>query len=361
MGYQGDPGTGRDCPSSIDFTDESLLDDDLSSFSTETKWVVIDSLLPADSPRLEGEDLEYIRMLAETDAKLPPVIVHRATMRIIDGMHRVGAARMRGSEKIDVRFFDGSEQEAFVLGVRANVSHGRPLSLVDRTSAAMRIIRTHPMWSDRAIAAAVGLGARTVGTIRRQLDTESGHVPLARMGRDGRVRPLNNVEGRRRASEIIKEMPTASLREIAKHAGVSPTTALDVRKRLERGEDPVPQVRRGPAGVKARTATQAARAVAQQDLSVVLRGLERDPSLRHTESGRDLLRWIFSRTILPGEWRAILNDLPSHCTYIIADVAKRCADEWLRVVEELEKRPEQASEPNEQPERPRIPRSRNGN
>lgn len=95
-------------------------------------------------------------MLAAVEAKLPPIIVHRATMRVIDGMHRLAAAKLRNDETIEVRFFEGTEQEAFVLAVKANISHGRPLSLTDRTSAAERIIVSHPAWSDRAIAVAAG-------------------------------------------------------------------------------------------------------------------------------------------------------------------------------------------------------------
>jgi hypothetical protein len=36
--------------------------------------------------------------------KLPPILVHRATNRIIDGMHRLEAAKLRGDETISVRF-----------------------------------------------------------------------------------------------------------------------------------------------------------------------------------------------------------------------------------------------------------------
>src|SRR5262245_43617336 len=73
------------------------------------EMVPLRQLLPADSPRLVGEDAKHIRVLAESEAVLPPILVHRATMRVVDGMHRVGAARLRGREAIEVRFFDGSE------------------------------------------------------------------------------------------------------------------------------------------------------------------------------------------------------------------------------------------------------------
>src|SRR5215204_7137150 len=73
----------------------------------EIQLVPVRSLLPADSPRQAGVDLEHTRMLAGIDERLPPIIVHRSTMRVIDGAHRLGAALLRGDEMIEVRFFDG--------------------------------------------------------------------------------------------------------------------------------------------------------------------------------------------------------------------------------------------------------------
>src|SRR4051812_33876066 len=183
-----------------------------------TERVAVGALTPADSPRLEGEDTEHIRMLAESDDVLPPIIVHRTAMRVIDGMHRLAAAKLRGDRTIEVRFFDGTESEAFVLGVQTNIAHGRPVSPADRTRAAERIVASHAAWSDRTIAAAVGLGARTVGEIRRRVEAR-GDIPRegrVRIGRDGRVRPVDGAEGRLRASEAIRAQPDASVRQIAK-------------------------------------------------------------------------------------------------------------------------------------------------
>lgn len=309
---------------------------------SHTQRLPVKSILPADSPRLGGEDVEHTRMLARIDAKLPPIIVHRASMRVIDGTHRLGAALLKSEETIDVRFFDGSEQEAFVLAVTANIAHGRPLSLADRTVAVERIIAFYPTWSDRAIAAAAGIGARTVGSIRRRLESTSaaGDEVKVRMGRDGRMRPIDNAEGRLKAAEVIRNLPDASLREIAKKANVSPSTARDVRNRLMRGDDPVPSAQRSnhpPANNSARELA-ADRIIQEPDLDAILRGLKSDPSLRFTECGRNLLRWTISKVLHPGEWGGISTDVPPHCTYIMADVARRCADEWLRIADDLERR-----------------------
>ncbi|HEY1620466.1 MAG TPA: ParB/RepB/Spo0J family partition protein, partial [Streptosporangiaceae bacterium] len=123
--------------------------------------VPVAALLVGDSPRLQGESNEHIRMLAATDAQLPPILVHRPTMQVVDGMHRLRAALLRGQPTISVRFLDGSAEDAFISAVQANIEHGLPLTLADREAAADRIIATHPWRSDRWIATVTGLAAST--------------------------------------------------------------------------------------------------------------------------------------------------------------------------------------------------------
>jgi len=328
---------------------EPTADDPLSNCS-EPRWLPIESLLPADSPRQAGEDLDHARMLAGLDAHLPAIVVHRSSMRVIDGMHRLHAARLRGDEKVEVRFFTGTEQEAFVLAVRLNVAHGLPLSYDDRTRAAERVIGSHPGWSNRAIAAVVGLGAQTVGNIRRRVLRHLDGDPCpARVGRDGRVRPLNGADGRLRAADLIRERPDASLREIAREAGVSPSTVSNVRLRLERSDDPLPEAQRreetpaDPADNHPADNHPADNHPA--DLVTLLHRLQNDPALRFSESGRSLLRWILSRSVRPGDWTELADKVPPHSTYLIANLARACAAEWRQLAEELEARggPDQAS------------------
>jgi len=290
--------------------------------------VPVDRLVAGPALRSGGSCAEHVCELAAAGVPLPPIVVQRGTYQVVDGMHRLRAARLRGEERLPVCFFDGTEQEAFVLAVRANTTHGLPLTLGDRTLATERIIASQPTWSDRAIAMAVGLGARTVGNIRRRMqDIAAVETVSARTGRDGRVRPLDSSVGRLRASALIKQRPDASLRQIAREAGVSPSTVRDVRQRLERGEDPLPQAR-----------PRREKPVDREAVSLMLQGLQSDPSLRFTESGRTVLRWIHSRAIRAEEWAEVEQKVPAHCAYILANVARSCADEWLQIAEELEQR-----------------------
>lgn len=54
----------------------------------------------------------------------PVVIVQHSTMGIIDGVHRLCAAELRGGKYIETKFFYGDDIDAFVLAVKANIAHG---------------------------------------------------------------------------------------------------------------------------------------------------------------------------------------------------------------------------------------------
>ena len=81
-------------------------------------------------------------------------------------MHRLRAAELQGRDRIDVEYFDGSQEEAFALAVELNVTHGLPLSLADRKAAAARILAGRPQMSYRVVAAMTGLSPKTADVIR---------------------------------------------------------------------------------------------------------------------------------------------------------------------------------------------------
>ncbi|GAA4063592.1 ParB/RepB/Spo0J family partition protein [Actinomadura miaoliensis] len=313
--------------------------------------VEISRLSSADSPRTSGEDAEHVEALAAAQAELPPIIVHRATMRVIDGLHRLKAARLRGEDRIRVRFFDGDEADAFVMAVRSNISHGLPLSLADRKRAAERIINSHPQWSDRMVASVTGIAPGTVAEIRRRTE---GAVPpqTVRIGQDGRARPINGSEGRRLASELIAKNPELSLRQIARAAGISPETARDVRNRMRRGEDPLPRRRTNTVSLASRRASHGhgsghgsghghgdgrriARA-APRDRAAVVERLKADPALRFSETGRNLLMLLSMHTLKAAEWEEIINNVPSHCSGIVAQLARDCSEMWSEFAMKVE-------------------------
>ncbi|WP_441247681.1 ParB/RepB/Spo0J family partition protein [Kitasatospora sp. McL0602] len=307
-------------------------------------------LRPADSPRLHGEDADHVQVLAESDATLPPILVHRGSMRIVDGMHRLRVAQLRGDTEVRVQYFDGTESEAFIRAVQLNVTHGLPLSLADREAAAARIVVSNDSWSDRSIARMTGLSAPTIGRIRARSLPDHAAEAQARIGRDGRIRPLNSVAGRRRAGELIGTEPGLSLRELARRAGISVGTARDVRNRLSRGEDPVPdRFLHGPATAPAvagglhghalGAAAPPAHAMTGTYASD-LDSLKSDPSLRLTSTGRFLLRWLSLHSLSQEKRDVLIKSLPPHSRARIAYMAKYCSRWWAEFAENLEEEKE---------------------
>ena len=306
----------------------------------------VGSLRGGHSPRLTGEDAQHIQLIAQVQAPLPPILVQRGTMRVIDGMHRLRAARLLGRPTIDAVFFDGEDADALVAAVRANTGHGLPLTLADRVAAGERIVALLPWRSDRWIAEVTGLAPATVGMIRRRCPPgqdpanqdpanqdpggahpAGAHPAGSRVGRDGRARPVDIARRRRLAASAIRRHPDASLRVIARMAGISPGTVRDVRQRVLRGEDPVGSARQPRPGGHA-----------PRDRGTLLRDLRRDPSLRLTERGRGLLAWLAARAAGPAGLDELVGGVPEHCLYLVARLARQCADEWQAAANGLEER-----------------------
>ncbi|MFI5621330.1 ParB/RepB/Spo0J family partition protein [Streptomyces sp. NPDC051567] len=315
---------------------------------------------------------QHVRRLAEMYPALPPVLVHRITRRVVDGMHRVAAALSLGMESIEVEYFDGTDEETFLRSVSVNVAHGLPLTVADRKAAAVRILTSHARLSDRAVAAHVGVDPKTVAAIRRGSTGEDPQANL-RVGMDGRAHPLDRTSERMHAAELMTRHPELPLRTVAQATGISLGTAHDVRQRLLRGEDPAPRNRRGtePAATPGPRPPHAAPAVdearPQPDSTVpaqprpapgrthgagpaqALSGrgrasleslgrLTRDPALRQSESGRHFLRWLNTHFVVDDAWRQQAGAVPPHCTDAVAELALQCSRTWQRFAEELSRR-----------------------
>jgi ParB-like chromosome segregation protein Spo0J len=302
--------------------DLSNQDDRFAETNLERYPVVripVDSVSDGIALRRSGPNSQHVRTLAEIDDPLPPIIVQQATMSVIDGVHRLQAARMRGEDEIDARIVDADQASCFVIGVRANVTHGLPLSLADRKAAAVGIISYYPYWSDRMIASVSGLAARTVSGLRLP-GAENSQLD-GRIGRDGRARPTNSAERRRIAATIITEHPEASLREIAQQAGVSPETARQVRLQLRRDHGKTADVQPKEA-----------------DQSTALQALRKDPALRSRENGRLLLRMLSAIDTLDEYGKRIIEHIPAHELARVAAASRVCARAWERFADLAEQR-----------------------
>ncbi|WP_190394877.1 ParB/RepB/Spo0J family partition protein [Nocardiopsis deserti] len=333
--------------------------------ATTSERVPVNVLLDADSPRVEGIDRDHVTLLAEQIDELPPILVHRSTMRVIDGMHRLHATRVSGRTSIEVVYFDGSVPDCFLAAVEANIRHGLPLTLSDRKESAKKILASHPQWSDRAIAARVGLSGKTIGALRRA-STDPAARSAVRVGLDGRVRAVNPDERRRQAADLLSQNPETSLREISRLTCVSVETVRDIRDRLRSEGNPPPcddtsaprtggdvvgdalitaeqlasTALNGRVRARVKGARQHSAEVRPIDLGVVLDSLKRDPTLRYSDEGRAMIRWLEARVIRHDE-ADLVEHIPPHQAARIAVVARACAANWNVIASLLERRGDQ--------------------
>lgn len=314
--------------------------------------VPVESLLPADSPRLEGLNEDHARALAESGTEFEPILVHRDTGRVIDGMHRLRAVVLRGEHRIAVRHVDGASADLFIRSVQANIRHGLPLTLGDRKAAVLRILTTHPHWSDRAIAAVTGVSPKTVGVVRGKRSTEESpqsNPSLPRVGRDGRARPADMPERREKARSLLTERPRATLREVAQEAGVSVSTAHRLRQELRSGAPDPDERAPGARGDSPYLAALVAAPPRYTGLAALpspadrsprgapgirvraLDVLSNDPSIRFTDSGRALLRWLNGQAQGLAAGEQLLAAVPPHCARALTEVMSHYAREWERL------------------------------
>ncbi|WP_414859079.1 ParB/RepB/Spo0J family partition protein [Nocardia terpenica] len=281
---------------------------------------------------MAGEDAAHTRLLAESSDALPPILVHKPSMRVIDGLHRLKAVQSRGEDVVRVQYFDGTDEEAFLLSVQLNISHGLPLSLADRRSAASRILMFHPEWSDRWVGRIAGLDHKTVGTIRR---SSTGEIPQlsSREGRDGRVRRAKRI-GRR------PQVPRRNI-ETEKRSAVNPAEVTGRNRTsgcaIESPETTASRLHVRPVQRDSLPHEGRDRS-ARIDMESSLKRLRTDPSLRFSDFGRALIRWLEASPRTAEESIAIADRAPAHCLDLLASIANQNLENWIRISDRLNQR-----------------------
>jgi transposase-like protein len=317
--------------------------------------VPINLLVPGFHLRQEGTDPAHVRLLADAagSVRLPSILVQKSGSRIIDGLHRLEVAKLRGEWTISARIVDCTDVEALVLAIKTNTLHGLPLSRADRISGAKRMLTAHPDWSDRAVAGVTGLSAKSIASLRNSAADE---VPFygKRLGRDGKRHPVMPNEGRLRAAEYIKAHPDASLREIARETDVSLGTVHTVREKIRRGAEPGPETSARPSApsnppVRALHpqlglgAEAGARGVPRLAWPMISAKLASDPSLRYTEGGRAFLRWMSGHCLGADQWHEFIDAIPQHWLPEVSRIAASMSEEWRQFAERLGTKLEAAS------------------
>lgn len=283
------------------------------------------------SPRLGEHDLEHAHTLSFRLDDCPPILVERGTLTVIDGAHRVLAARMLGRPTLPVCYFDGTREEAFVEAVKANVTHGKPLTLAEREAAAVKLLGMHNDWSNRLVGDVCGLSDKTVGRLRK---TTADLPQLSiRMGRDGRHRPIDSGPLRNQIATTLRAMPAASPEVVAQRLVTSPSTVRDVRKRILNGNSPTPSKRgdNRAESVRALTPTR------NRDLRDPV-DWRSDRAILSLPMGNELVEWLEQTSIQPDRWEDFVAEIPLGRIHQLIEEAESRAAEWAKFAAALEAR-----------------------
>ena len=324
----------------------------------------VDTLVVGNHLRAGGLDEGHVAAFCELEGRWPPLLVWaRQPEVVLDGAHRLAAARRLGHDTVQVFAFDGNADQAFVEAVRRNIGHGLPLSVADRTRAGEHVLHRNPDWSNRRIAEVCGLSPHTVAKLRvgppptgrksvritagssvpaaapvaarqsKAVVRSAGREPVAerdqtcgddriidiesRWGRDGKARPAQPGLLRERVVEAIRANPGGSLRQIASVAKVSPETVRRIRKEVDQPEGPDISI------------LAALRAPAESGTD-----WHDDPALR---SNPHLVSWL-DDTDPSGDLESFALGVPLSRVYELADEARRRAGRWAAFAEVLESR-----------------------
>ena len=122
-------------------------------------------------PRREQEpDAETVERYTAVIDVLPPLRVQRDTFVLIDGHHRLTAAPLAMRDHVRIVEVDVADKLLRLEAFKANVGHGRPLTLAERRDMARWLIETYPDgpegWTDREIAEVCSLHRHTVAALR---------------------------------------------------------------------------------------------------------------------------------------------------------------------------------------------------
>ena len=237
-------------------------------------------------------------------------------MRVIDGVHRVLAARSIGQTTIRAVIFEGDETAAHIEAVHRNVRHGMPLTLGEREAAASKFLELVPEWSDRRIATVSGISPKTVARLRERATVDSAQL-RARVGRDGRIRAIDSSEVRRQVVEALRADPEASNRAIARRTRASQATVRDVRQRLARGESGLLPV------VRPERKHQAAAG---------------EPDPKRQAAPDEFADWFAARDLGDSDWQPYVDAIPISRVYEVADACRRRSESWRAFATALEDR-----------------------
>jgi hypothetical protein len=144
------------------------------------KDIEVDTSLQARVRMSEPVLQEYSALLME-GVSFPPVVIFDDGSKkyLVDGFHRLYAAKRVGRDRIQADLHSGSKHEGFMYSLRANAAHGLQRSNEDKRHGVLKLLEDfeYSDKSDREIAALCAVSHTFVGRIRAGMKTTSVRKP----------------------------------------------------------------------------------------------------------------------------------------------------------------------------------------
>lgn len=162
----------------------------------------------------------------ERGDELPPIIVERKSMRVVDGFHRGKAYKRLKIENVEVeaRAYK-SDADLYADAVRRNIGHGRAFDPFDRRRA---VLRLQEFGFQRAeISEIIRIPAAKLGAIVQQTATRSGRIVILKHGLIRELQGRTLTKGQALANDQWSGyQPAYHVHQLVRllEAGISPIT-----------------------------------------------------------------------------------------------------------------------------------------
>ena len=138
--------------------------------------ITVDTELQARVRMNEPVLQEYAALLME-GVNFPPVVLFDDGVKkyLVDGFHRVYAAKRVGRDRMQAELHRGSKHEGFMYSLRANAAHGLQRTNEDKRHGVLKLLEDfeYSDKSDREIAALCAVSHTFVARIRAGMKTAS--------------------------------------------------------------------------------------------------------------------------------------------------------------------------------------------
>lgn len=158
---------------------------------------------------VSSQHVHYLVEAMEACAKIPPIVVCKASRRVVDGFHRYRACERKDGAEGTIAIVEKtykSDAELFVDAMRCNNSHGAALSKFDKTHCVLRAEELGITMDEVASALQVtteAIGDLKIDRVGRMWSTKQ-RIPLKRTIRHMAGKPLTT--GQQEANDKLSGM-----------------------------------------------------------------------------------------------------------------------------------------------------------